>query len=182
MASSINRKVERKAAQLKWWQIALISIAVSALGALSGGNPSQKHEKKVYRNRKQAPWAPPAWAFGPAWTLNNFFLLLGLRKLLSNHSISDKRKYLLLQACIWFIFFSFNNVYFKKKSPILAAIWTNADVVLALAGFIMTRKEDKKAALSYLPLLVWTSFASTVGDYQALKNPDPFLKTKALMG
>ena len=106
---------------------------------------------------------------------------MGLRKLLGNHNISDKRKYLLLQAGIWFIFFSFNNVYFKKKSPILAAIWTNADVVLALAGFIMTMKEDKKAALSYLPLLVWTSFASTVGDYQALKNPDPFLKTKALL-
>jgi tryptophan-rich sensory protein len=181
VASAINRQVERKAAKLKWWQIALISIAASALGALSGGNPSKQRQKRVYRKQEQAPWAPPAWVFGPVWTLNNFFLLLGLRKLLSNHNISDKRKYLLLQAGIWFIFFSFNNVYFKKKSPILAAIWTNADVVLAVAGLIMTIKEDKKAALSYLPLLLWTSFASTVGDYQALKNPDHFLKTKALI-
>jgi len=178
--ANFNRQLERKAAQLKWWQIALISVAVSFLGGLSGGR-SQRRQRRYYQNLKQAPWAAPGWAFAPVWTLNNFVLLLGLQKLLSNHKISDKRKFLLLQAMIWFVFFSFNYVYFKKKSPVLAAVWTNAEMLLALAGLLMTLKEDRKASLSYIPLLLWTSYAGTVADYQALKNPDRLLKTRALL-
>jgi len=178
--ASLNRQLERKAAKLRWWQVAMISVAVSFLGALSGGR-SPKQQRRYYQKLKQAPWAAPASAFGPVWTINNFFLLLGLKKTLSNRRISDKRKVLLLHAMIWFIFFSFNYVYFKKKSPVLAAVWTNADMVLAIIGLIMTSKDDKKASLSYIPLLLWTSYAGTVADYQALKNPDDLLKTKALL-
>jgi len=42
-------------------------------------------------------------------------------------------------------------------------------------------KDDKKLALDYLPLVLWTGFASTLADYQALKNPDPVFKTPALL-
>lgn len=94
--------------------------------------------------------------------------------------LSASGKLLAVQIGIWFIFFSFNYVYFKKKSPVLAAVWTNADAVLALAGLILTYRQDRKAALSYAPLLLWTAFASTLADYQAVHNDDPLLHLKAL--
>jgi translocator protein len=86
-----------------------------------------------------------------------------------------------LQGAIWVIFFSFNYIYFNKKSTILAAIWTMADAVLATTSLAIAAKLDKKLAGSYLPLTVWTLFASTLADYQALKNDDPILHTKAML-
>jgi len=93
----------------------------------------------------------------------------------------ERTKLLRLQAGIWLIFISFNYIYFNKKSTLLAAAWTNTDAVLAVASFITALKTDKTLAGMYLPLVTWTSFASTVADYQAIYNKDQFLKTKAIM-
>jgi tryptophan-rich sensory protein len=176
MQPGLNTAIKK----LKWWQIALIAAAVSFLGKLAGGTNGD--EQKLYTKKlKQAPWAPPAWAFAPAWTANNFFLLLGLQRLLQNDNISEKRKLLILQAMIWIVFFSFNYVYFNKRSTVLAAIWTVSDAVLATSSLILANKLDKKVAASYLPLTIWTLFASTLAGYQALKNADTALGTPALL-
>ncbi|MBC7552560.1 MAG: tryptophan-rich sensory protein [Taibaiella sp.] len=170
-----------KVRALKWWQIALISVAVSALAGLTGLRSSKK-EKKLYNVKlKQAPWAPPAFLFAPAWATINFFLLNAIKRILSS-DLPEKRKLLLLQAGIWAIFFSFNYVYFRKKSPVLAAIWTLSDSVLAIASLVISMKNDKKTALNFFPLVLWTTYAGTIADYQALKNPDPVFNTKALLG
>jgi tryptophan-rich sensory protein len=162
------------------WQIAIGAIVISAIGGLAGMQSSKKGKRLYNKKLKQAPWAPPDWLFGPAWTVNNFFLLLALQKIV-NSDAPQKHRLMALQLAIWLIFFSFGYVYFKKKSPVLAAIWTKADHVLALSSFLITRKMDKKLAAYYLPLLAWTGFASTLADYQALRNNDPVLKTKALL-
>ena len=93
----------------------------------------------------------------------------------------ERTKLLRLQAGIWLIFISFNYIYFNKKSTLLAAAWTNTDAVVAVASCITALKTDKTLAGMYLPLVTWTSFASTVADYQAIYNKDQFLKTKAIM-
>ena len=172
--------ITRKFSKLKWWEIALISIVVSAIGGLASGLPHKKEKKLYNRELEQAPWAPPAWAFGPAWTINNFFLLLALQQLLKSN-LSQRRKLLLMQSGIWLIFFSFGFVYFNKKSPILAAVWTMSDAALAAVSFALLYKADRKNSYYYLPLLGWTLFASTLADYQVLKNADPVFKTKALL-
>jgi len=171
----------KKYTALKWWQVALLSIVVSAIGGLASGLSSNK-EKKLYNKKlKQAPWAPPAWVFGPAWTFNNIFLLLALQRLLKS-DIPEKNKLLVMQAFIWVVFFSFGYIYFNKKSPLLAAVWTVTDAALATSSFITAYKADKKTANHYVPLLAWTGFASTLAGYQALTNDDPVLHTKALIG
>jgi tryptophan-rich sensory protein len=173
--------IAKTAGKLKWWHLALIAAGASFIGGLSGGT-THTQEKKLYNKKnKQAPWAPPSWLFAPAWTLNNFFLIKALIKILNKENVAEKRKLMLLQGAIWAIFFSFNYIYFRKKSPILAAAWTMADAVLATASLIMALKNDKKLALNYLPLVLWTGYASTIADYQALKNPDPVLHTAALL-
>jgi benzodiazapine receptor len=151
------------------------------LAVFQAGNVSKK-EKIIYNKElEQAPWAPPSWLFAPVWTINNFFLLLALQRLLKS-DISEKKKLLVSQLMIWLIFFSFGYVYFNKKSPVLATTWTMADASLAVTSFITAYKADKKLACHYLPLAIWTTFASTLSDYQLLKNDDPVFKTKALPG
>lgn len=165
---------------LKWWQLGIIAIGVSFLGKLSGGRMDDEDTKLYTKELKQAPWAPPAWAFGPAWTVNNFFLLLGLQRMLKTEDVPEKKKLLAMQGMIWMVFFSFNYIYFKKKSTILAAVWTLLDAVLATSSLWIARK-DKKTAGTYAPLVGWTGFASTLAIYQALKNKDQALGVRALL-
>lgn len=162
--------------EITWWQVGFATVVVSVLGALSTG-VTKRSERKLYDKKlKQAPWAPPTWVFGPAWSVNNFFLLLALRELLQRDDVPQKKKLLIQQAVIWLIFFSFGYVYFQKKSPLLAAVWTLADAVLAGSSFFSAFKAAKSLGYKYLPLLAWTSYAGTLAVYQALKNNDPVLK------
>lgn len=164
--------------KFKWWQAALALVAVSVIGALQSGTKSVT--RKTYQKKnEQAPWAPPAWLFGPAWTVNNIFLLWGLVKILNNKNLPNRPALLSMQGGIWAIFLSFGYVYFRKGSPILAEIWTQADAALATASFRTALRSDKKLAVAYAPLLLWTWFASSLSGYQALKNPDPVFDTAA---
>lgn len=170
-----------KTGNLKWWQTALISLAASGISALLT-KKSGKEERRFYDQQlRQAPWAPPGWVFGPVWTVNNYFLVKALNEILALPESPEKSKLLRDQAGIWLIFFSFGYIYFTKKSTILSAVWTIADAALAADSYASARKVDKNLAANYLPLLSWTSFASTVAAYQAALNKDEFLKTPALM-
>jgi translocator protein len=162
----------------KWWQIGIAALVVSAIGRLSSGRSNS--EKEAYTKFKQAPWAPPAWLFAPAWTLNNFFLLKALNQMLADR-MSDHQRLLVLQLPIWVIFFSFGYIFARKKSPILVATWTLSDAVLAGLSFVTAYKQNKKLAYNFLPLLSWTSFASSVAAYQALKNDDKLIGTRAIL-
>jgi len=167
--------------EIRWWQVVLAAIVVSTLGALSTGLGKKNQQKLYERKLKQAPWAPPAKLFGPAWGVNNYFLLKALKQLLESDSIPDKRKLLIRQVAIWIVFFSLGYVYFQKKSPILAAIWTLTDAWLASSSFANAIRSNKRLAFNYLPLLGWTGYAGTVALYQALKNPDPVFKMPAVI-
>ncbi len=169
---------EPVAGKYKWWHAAAALVVLTLVGALQSG--SRKRTRKFYqKDNKQAPWAPPAWLFGPAWTVNNIFLLWGLLKILNDKGLKGRSTLLGLQGGIWAIFLSFGYVYFRKGSPVLAEVWTQADAALATASISTALRADKKLALAYLPLFAWTWFASSLSAYQALKNPDPVLGTPA---
>jgi benzodiazapine receptor len=169
-----------KFSKLNWWQLALATVTIAVLGGVASGKSSYKERELYDKKLKQAPWSPPRWLFAPAWNINNFFLLMALKRLL-NSDIPEKNKLLLQQAMIWVLFFSFGYVYFNKKSTVLTAVWTFADAALAITSFLTALKSDKKTAYNYIPLIAWTSFASTVAGYQALKNPDVALGTRAIL-
>lgn len=162
------------------WGALLFFAATLLVSRLLSGN--QKANEQLYEeDLKQAPWAPPGWVFGPAWTINNILLIRALWKLLRQPvKVRSDRQLLALQVLIWAIFCSFGYVYFRKGSPLLAAVWTQADALAALASFLIARKKGWGFAANYAPLLVWTMFASTVGWYQAVQNDDRALGTPAL--
>lgn len=171
----------KRFSQWNGWQTVLLTIAVSAIGGLASGR-SKKDERALYDKKlQQAPWAPPGWLFGPAWSINNYFLIRALQRLLASEHEQNRKNLIGMQAGIWAIFFTFGYVYFRKKSPVLAATWTISDAALAAISFFSSLKSDRKLAYHYLPLLGWTAFASTVAGYQALHNDDPVLHSRALL-
>ena len=105
--------------EIKWWHVVLATIVVSVFGAVSTGF-GKKNQRKLYEHKlKQAAWAAPAKLFGPAWAVNNYFLLKALKQLFESWSIPGKNKLIIKQAAIWLIFFLLAMYILKRKVPYL---------------------------------------------------------------
>ncbi|MDF9796644.1 benzodiazapine receptor [Catalinimonas alkaloidigena] len=176
----IKQKTSQRPSRIKWWKAGLFLIAVTALGGISS-KPSNEETEEFYDDEVKPKWAPPAWVFGPAWFILSIFMVWGGRRLLSTRRHFPYRQQLLnLQVMHWFDYLTFRIVYFRLKSPILAMLWTKGDAIIAARSLQLAAKStDKKLAISYIPLTLWTSYASTLGFFQALYNPDPLFGTKA---
>lgn len=85
-----------------------------------------------------------------------------------------------LQGASRFIFTTFGYVYLRKRSPILAFVWTAADRALAVASVILSLKNDRKTTPSLGTLLAWLTLATPTAAYQAASNPDELFGTPAL--
>lgn len=162
----------------RWWHGLAFGLAANAISGLS--LVGRKQEQRYYESLRQAPFAPPSWAFGPAWTINNISVLWGnLRLLNTDQDTPHRRSLLWLQAASWAIFSSFSYVYFRQRSPILAFTWTSGMFVLTICSMLLASKIDRKLVLSLVTLLLWLSLATPVAAYQMIYNDDPLFGTPA---
>jgi len=134
-------------------------------------------DRRFYEGMRQAPFAPPAWAFVPVWTVNNISTLWGNLRLLNRpEGTPHRRALLVLQGASWLLYATFGYVYFRKKSPILALANTATMWLLTIASVVLGLKDGRRdVALSLVTLLAWLTLATPVAAYQAVENPDELL-------
>lgn len=110
------------------------------------------------------PWfQPPAWVFGPAWTL--LFTLMGIALYLVWELGTDKPEVRHALA-IFGIQFAFNIawsfLFFGLRSPLLGLL----DIIvlwwLILATILTFSRVRKSAAYFLVPYLAWVSFATVL--------------------
>ena len=158
----------------RWWHALAFGVGINAFSRLLTG------DERLYSAFKQAPFAPPAWVFGPAWGINNASVLAGNLRLLNLPSSPTRRRLLLLQAVSWLIFATFSLVYFRLRSPILAFVWTAGMYLLTIGSIWLAARLDTKVAWSFATLVAWLSLATLVAGYQVIYNRDPLFDTPAL--
>jgi benzodiazapine receptor len=108
-------------------------------------------------------WAPPAWIFGPVWTLLYVLIALSFGKVLLMFWGGRVKFRVALPFVLNLIFnFSFTSLQFGLKSNLLAAI----DIILVLATLIWAMRAIYPYArwVTYIqiPYLVWVSFATVL--------------------
>jgi tryptophan-rich sensory protein len=150
---------------------------VNAISGLSIGRRAE--DREFYKAMKLPRYAPPGWLFPPVWAINNAFTLWGNLRLLNQHpGTPGRREMLALQGASWALFSTFAFVYFRKRSPILAATWTASDWVLTTATVAIAAKHGQGDIVkSQATKFAWLSLAVPVSGYQALHNPDPVFAT-----
>ncbi|CAO3415907.1 hypothetical protein [Azospirillum endophyticum] len=114
------------------------------------------------------------------FTLNVFQIWGDIRLLDPARPIRNRGLLIGLQAVTWVIYATFSLVYFTLGSSILAAAWTVSFFVLTSICIALVARDDRRVALIWTPLILWTGFASVVGIHNALINPDPLFGTTAL--
>ena len=149
--------------------ILFLVLNFSALGIgswLMGGNPATN---EWYQSLNKAPWTPPGWVFGFAWTTIMVCLSIFMWKLSEQYSTKELKLFYIIYAIHWILNVAWNPVFFKYQQILLALI-----VILILTvlvgwflyyGFVKV----KLISLLIMPYFIWLIIATSLNFY-ALQN------------
>ena len=146
-------------------------------------NNTQEDAKKYYGQQKQPVFAPPAWAFAPAWTINNALCIYGLLRVLNMpEETAGRREFINLQVVSWADFILFSGASFGLRSNYNSAVLTNLYLALTLASLYVAieKLKDEKTALSLSTLIIWLGIASPLSLTIVAWNGDEFYNAKPL--
>src|SRR6478735_5437781 len=165
---------------------AAYSAAIVGAGFVAATSAQDEQGSRTYRRFRQAPFAPPAAAFGPAWTVNKIGSSWSAVRLVhvdADDAAARKAGQVALGAALVneLTYVGFPFAYFKLRSPWLAAAVTTTSAVATLVQLDATRRVDTAAAIALLPETAWLALATPVAVYQALYNEDPLLHTEPLV-
>ena len=143
----------------------LLNFGALAIGSLftSKGVPSD-----WYQNLNKAPWTPPGWSFGLAWTtiMVCFSIYMAyLWPLKENKSLIVG-----LFAVQWLLNVSWNPTFFYfHNSPLGLLIILALTLLIGYIGLLYYNQMGLKSLL-ILPYALWLIIASSLNAYIVLKN------------
>ena len=139
-----------------------ITIAVAlTVGLLAAGAVATRVDGWYHRLRKPS-WTPPAWAFGPAWTL--ILALACASGVIAWTSASEDGRWRigLSFGCNAIFHLIWSPVFFRLRRPDLALVdvaclWLS---ILAMIG--VTGSTSLLAAGLLAPYLLWVTYAAAI--------------------
>lgn len=138
----------------------VVNFAALGLGSIftSKGVPSD-----WYMNLNKAPWTPPGWVFGAAWTTImicfSFFMAYTVKQ-------TDNIKLLIgLFILQWILNVAWNPVFFYYHQVLLGLLLIGALTVLVGYFLFHYWPDLKLKALFVLPYLVWLLIATSLNAY-----------------
>lgn len=143
----------------------LVNFAALGLGGLFTGKgvPSE-----WYMQLNKAPWTPPGWVFGFAWTTIMVCFSVYMTYLWS--SDLDKTTMIALFALQWILNVGWNPTFFYWHQMGLALV-VIVMLTALVAFFIFKYAPDLKTlSLLLVPYLLWLVIATSLNAYAYLNN------------
>ena len=120
-----------------------------------------------YLSLIKAPWTPPGWVFGAAWTsimiCFSIYLLYFFTK-------KYTRKKLLLFIIQVLLNVSWNYIFFNQQQVLFALIIITLLTALIFYLFLSYLKEQKKVSYLLLPYMIWLCVATSLNLYILIHN------------
>ncbi len=143
----------------KAWKL-IVTLGVSYLAAFVGSLFTATSVKDWYP-ALQKPWfTPPAWLFGPVWTV--LFTLIGIAAYLIWRE--DGKKGMKVAMAAFHVQLGLNVIwsmlFFGMRSPFWAMIGIAALWLAIIIAILLFWKISKAAAALMIPYLLWVSFAA----------------------
>lgn len=121
-----------------------------------------------YSNLNKAPWTPPGWMFGVAWT--SIMICFSIYMVILYNQKIKLKTIRVLFALQWILNVSWNLAFFNLHSPemgfiIIFLLWL-------LIGYFTLKhlKSLKLYTLLILPYLIWLTIATSLNAYIVLFN------------
>lgn len=144
----------------------ILNFSALALGGLFTG-PGVRSD--WYQHLQQAPWTPPGWVFGFAWTLimvcYSFFLALKFTQNKFN------RTEWIGYGLSWSLNVLWNPVFFHLHQTRIAIFLLSALLAELLREFLSAPKPLQTARFLLSPYILWLFIACSLNLYICLNNP-----------
>ena len=143
----------------------VLNFGALAIGGLFTG---QGVRSDWYVNLNKAPWTPPGWVFGFAWTL--IMVCFTVYMVYLWPLVTDKGLLIGLYSVQWLLNVAWNPTFFRfHKDALALAIIT---LLTILVGYLMFNYwvEIHIQSLFILPYFVWLLIATSLNAYILFKN------------
>jgi tryptophan-rich sensory protein len=140
----------------------ILNFGALGLGAfLMGSNPG---ENQWYQELNKAPWTPPGWVFGAAWTL----IMVSYSVFLAvSYKSKEKLVFLILFAAQWLLNVFWNPLFFKYHLTLIAFLEISLLFGVLLNYLLLVRGYR---IIFLLPYVIWLVIAISLNGYVILKN------------
>ncbi len=143
----------------------VINFVGLALGGLFTGVGTQS---SWYTNLNIAPWTPPGWVFGAAWT--SIMICFALYMAYSYEASTNKKTLLTLFILQWLLNFSWNPIFFKYQAVLIGLIVIISLTILVGYFLFSGVNSIRSKTLFVLPYFIWLCIATSLNAYIYLKN------------
>ncbi len=138
----------------------ILNFSALAIGGLFTGSGVASD---WYALLNKAPWTPPGWVFGAAWTLIMICFAVYMAYLFKNSS--NRKKVIVLFSIQWVLNVSWNPIFFYFREVLLGMIDISLLTLVVGYLFFRYRKELKFKTLFLAPYLVWLLIATSLNAY-----------------
>lgn len=143
----------------------IINFGALAIGGLFTG-PGVASD--WFNSLHQAPWNPPGWVFGIAWTIIMICFTFYMTTLFS--SVINRSKLLLLFGIQWLLNVGWSIAFFHFQAPIIALMIISALTINLISLLLFYTNHSRLSFFFLLPYLVWIIIATSLNFYIALNN------------
>ncbi len=120
-----------------------------------------------YIELNKAPWTPPGWVFGAAWTTIMLFFSIYLTQIFSYHSTKKLKIVFTIQV---FLNIIWNYIFFNQHLISLGLISIVLLTGILFYMFFAFKTRHKFTKFLLLPYMVWLVIASSLNAYILIYN------------
>jgi tryptophan-rich sensory protein len=153
---------------MKQLKLTLLFLAVN-FGGLAIGSWLMNNGplSNWYTNLQQAPWTPPGFVFGIAWTLIMICFSIYLGKLFTEDNTSKNRTIFLIQ---FVLNVSWNFIFFNQHLVLFALINILLLTSLIFVYFFKLSSAVNNYKYLLLPYMLWLCIATSLNLYILVHN------------
>lgn len=142
-----------------------LNFGALALGGLFAGSGAGSN---WYAELNKAPWTPPGWVFGFAWT--TIMLCFSVYMATLYTKTKSVKTIILLYAIQWVLNVAWNPIFFYLHKPIIGLIVIVALTSLVTYFLFRYRSLQKGYTLLLLPYVIWLFIATSLNAYVVFMN------------
>ena len=142
-----------------------LNFGALALGGIFAG---QGAVSDWYDGLQKAPWTPPGWVFGFAWT--TIMICFSIFMSMAWEKINNKKKFVLLFSIQWILNVGWNPSFFYYHNVLFGLIIICS--LTLLIAYLLVDYYKKLGSLTFflLPYLIWLCIASSLNGYILVMN------------
>lgn len=151
---------------MKYYQYLILFLVLNFGGLALGAHFMENGPKATwYLALNKAPWTPPGWVFGVAWSTIMICFSFYLADLFSKYNTTKAKTAFILQ---FILNVSWNYVFFNQRLILLGVVVLLLLNVVLFYFFFNLSKNKIKYLL--LPYLIWMSIATSLNLYILIHN------------